>query len=655
MSHIDTPHRATKDRDGELVEASTGAVYLIEKGERWVLPDAESLRVLRREVGDVRTEDDELLTKIPQAGRLPSIAITAPFYTEDDEGQPTFYYAERGTVYELDGSEEEVTADFGPPLPLSMLLPTERHAALLRETTKLSGAAASNWLAIRRYLRKIPPPSITDPPGLSIRTISTEDKSHAAEANVRYTVTVAKQEIKNVLDRFPVVSPVADVIWPGAVIQGNSLASGLLAPVQIQSRASGTITVATELVVGNPNAPTSAKIRQPTLRSVTRARRQMMADLQVQASAGNVDLQVATMRDEQQMSARLGVKLSGAGWNASADVNASGSLETSQTVLRLTQEFYTVTFEPSGSPARFFGDDVTVDMLRGYSGPGNAPAYIHQVTYGRIVLLVIESADSATEVSATVKAAWTAVVSGNVDLEAEYRAKSSSYNCQLAAIGVTGQTAFKSVASLVDALKELAATADYGPDNPGAVISYSARYLLDGSFAKAVIGPFNYDAYVRSDIPVESFDYEVWDHSANGVVGGRNTGVILRPGDRVNITAFGQVYAGWWFGNWFGPNGDTSEHGKSVGNGTKPLDNKPFTGLLYGFGLGWFYWGENPTFVFGESTEQNPTAQPRLIGSATTPLPLFVHINDDNVRNGDGRFFGQILVQRRPLAGVGAI
>ena len=87
----------------------------------------------------------------------------------------------------------------------------------------------------------------------------------------------------------------------------------------------------------------------------------------------------------------------------------------------------------------------------------------------------------------------------------------------------------------------------------------------------------------------------------------------------------------------------------------RPLSDCPFSALLYGFGQGWFYWAANPSFVFGESTQRDPNGQERLIGSATTPMPLVLNLCDENVTNGSGKFFGQILVQRRPLAGVDPI
>jgi Thiol-activated cytolysin len=649
-------YRVEGFHDGDLVGTDTGSVYLLDHGARWAVPDGVTLDALGGE-GAVIPIDPALLAVVPGGGQVPTLDISGAFAVDNADGSRTLYYAERGAAYRLEGTAAEVTTYFGAIQPLSALLPPDLHPVFLDRASRLSLAAASsdNWFAVRQYLASIAPPPITDPPGLSITTTAPQPATYSGENNVAYTVQVATQTIQNVLDTFPVASPVADAIWPGAIIQGNSLASGLLAPVQIDDRSPGTITVATELVVANPGAPTSVDIGAPTQATVTSARRQLLNDLNVQASAGRVELQIATMHDERQMSARLGIKLTGSGWNAKADVNASGSLDRSQTVLKLTQEFYTVNFAPTGSPARYFGDNVTVADLQQYSGPGNAPCYVSQVVYGRIALLTIESTESATEVNAKVQAAWQAAVSGDVAAEASLRASTASYNVQFASVGLTGATAFQAQSSLMDALNALSATASFGASNPGEVISYSVRYLLDGSVAKAVLGPLSYSAYVRADVPVESSAFDVWDHSGQGVPGGVNTGVVLRPGDRVTVTAFGQVWAGWWFGNRFGPPGDTSQHGIEIGNGTKPLDNVAFSALLYGFGSGWYYWAANSDFVFGETHQRLGSGADRVIGSATTPLTMYMHINDDNVQNGDGHFYGQIIVQRRALPAVGGL
>jgi hypothetical protein len=637
--------------DDSLVEDGRGAVFLVRDGRRYQVPDEVTLGILEQGRRPLVRLSTAAIAGIADDGRFPSLDISGLYYTED-AGAPLLVYVERGRAYRVEPDDPSVQS-FGPALPLDAVLEQIGVSVLLDTIQPLRSmvAAGDRWLEIRNYLQTIPPPAITDPPGLSISPGQATTREYEGSGGVRYAVDVAQRTIRNVVQQFPALSPVSDVIWPGALLQGNSLTSGLLAPIQIGDRSEGSITISTEIVPGEPSAPTSARIPQPSIAEVTTARRQLISDLALQASAGRVTFDVATVRDENQASAQLGARVTGSGWSASANVSVAGSLDESKTVLKLTQEFYTVTFDPAGSPARYFTDDVTADMLKQFSGPGNAPCYVHQVTYGRIVLLVIESSISALEVKAQVQAAWQASVSGDVNAQAQIRNQTSSYRVQLASVGVTGRTAFQTLGGLVDTINALASTANIGSDNPGEVISYSARYLIDGTLASAVLGPFTYTAFVRADIPVDSYGFEVWDDRHRGVNGGVPVGVTLRPGDRVTVTARGSVNAGWVFGSSFGPAGDTSERGRTINNDTKPLRDAPYTSLLYGFGQGWIYWSDTPAFVYGTDRVGGPGGS--LIGSATTPLPMYMTINDDELLNGSGKFEGEIYVQRRPLPGVG--
>lgn len=652
-SHQDPFHEATKPRgpsaEQRLVQTCTGRAYLSDHGQLAAVPDAATWRALRRSGLDVEKVD----TIPDDGGEVPvaSLERSALFYVEYPPDQRRTCYLNAGQLFDVSDIPADVIAKcFGEPLPINVVFPDAAELVASLPSTVL--ATTDNWLAIMAYLRTIPPPAVTEAPGLTITAGAGSPRRYTGPANVAYDVTVQQQQVKNVLDTFPVVSPVTDAIWPGSLVQGASLSSGLLAPVQIDDRASGILTVTTELVSANPGAPTSATVDQPSLSSVTTTRQQLLRGLAPNASTGRVSLELSTITTEQQVSARLGANVSGSGWNASADVSISGSLETSRSMLKLTQEFYTVAFEPSGSPAHYFGDAVGVDAVRQYSGVANAPCYIHQVTYGRIFLFSIDSSDTAVTVDANVKAAWKATVSGDVSAQEKLKDTTKSYSVQLAAVGVSGATAFRAAGGLVEALKALADKADYSEENPGAVISYSARYLLDGTIATAVVGPYTYQALVRAEQPSTTSSYTVAD-GPGGVQGGKATGLTLRPGDTVSVTAFGHVWAGWWFGSWFGPPGDTSERGKSIGNGTKPLTGVAFSGLIYGFGQGWFYWDDHHEFIYGQTRIGDNSSQ--VIGSATMALPMYVHINDDNVTNGKGGFSGQIAVLRRPLAAVGPV
>lgn len=628
-----------------LTVTGTGHAVLVDAGKASLIPDRATYDCLK---GLGLPEQDEVNFLADNIGALvpmQSLAWTGLIDSDDE-----LYWMHNGTAYQVAAPDRAAYADaFGPPTAAAAVLPAGIRSMVL-DRARPALSAGTNAQDILAYLQSIHPPAIAEPPGLNISTASSSTNDYQGPGNVAYSVTSEVRDITNVIDSFPVVTPIGDALWPGAIIQGATLSSGLVGLVQIGDRAPGSLTIATELVLGNPDAPTSTTVDVPSQSSGTTARRQMMQALDPRQSTGSIALDIATVSSEQQVSTRLGVNVSGSGWQASGNVNVAGSLETSVTMLRLTQEFYSVTFDPSGSPAEFFGNSVTADMLKQYSGPNNAPCYINEVTYGRIFLLKIESSDTASMVDAQARASWKATVSGDVNAQAHFAQATKAYRVSVATVGITGATFFRAVTSLGDALKAISDSADYSSvNNPGGIIAYSARYLLDGTIARAVLGPFRYTAFVRCDQPTSTSYYHVYD-GAGGYPGGFNTGIVIRPGDHVSITATGSVWAGWWFGGWFGPEGDISQHGKNIGNGTKPMFGTPFSALIYGFGQGWFYWAASHEFTYGQTTD--PANQNNSIGSATTPLPLIMHLNDDNVKNGAGGFYGQIVVLRRLPAAV---
>jgi len=489
-------------RDGAILTANNNEArqFIMRNGARWIVPDKVTAQKCAELGKNLVRVDPERLQLVPVAGIFPTMDVTGSVSVPQDDGTQSFYYLERGQAFQLNGTKEEVSEKFGAPSPVETLLPTAEHQEILKGAPLIVVTGGDPWQSIHAYLLTIPLPDLPAP-GLTITPDNPSSVSNTAEGGVTYQVTQEKRIATNIIDRFPAVSPVGDAIWPGALVQGKSIDSGLLAPIQIDDRSPGTIEIITELVARNGGAPHASNIDRPSSQSVNAVRRTLLAGIQPIASTDGMKLDLYTLHDEQQMSVRLGASVKGTGWSGSANASVAGSMDRSDIVVKLEQVFYRVTFTPAGAPARYFGDAVTVDELKVYSGKDNPPCYVSEVEYGRIFLLRISSEASSSDVTAEVHAAWQAAVSGDVNVQANSRQKTSSYQVQVASVGMTGSTTFQAIGGLVDTLNALKSTADYTLDNPGSIISYTLRYLVDGSVAKAQIGPTSYTAYVRADIP----------------------------------------------------------------------------------------------------------------------------------------------------------
>src|SRR5262249_33682569 len=82
------------------------------------------------------------------------------------------------------------------------------------------------------------------------------------------------RKLTKTLEKYVAFDPNADTLFPGALVQGKSLVSGVLSPIVTQ-RTPLTITV-TDLVSTDPRASYSRKVADPTLSTVLAAKQQIL-------------------------------------------------------------------------------------------------------------------------------------------------------------------------------------------------------------------------------------------------------------------------------------------------------------------------------------------------------------------------------------------
>jgi hypothetical protein len=108
--------------DRDVVRASNGAVYLIQSGSRWALPDEVTARILGANASRAGAVEDGALSDSPEAGVLPSLDVSDIYYRDNDDGNRQCYYLEHGNVRQIDGSVDDVSRYFGLAAPADSLL-----------------------------------------------------------------------------------------------------------------------------------------------------------------------------------------------------------------------------------------------------------------------------------------------------------------------------------------------------------------------------------------------------------------------------------------------------------------------------------------------------------------------------------------------------
>jgi len=210
---------------------------------------------------------------------------------------------------------------------------------------------------------------------------------------------------------FPLFNPNASVIYPGSLLQGNSLRKATPDVIAVE-RAGGTISY--DLVNGNISSYFS--VEKVTKSSIQNAMNQIIANSPADLPA-NFVFNYSQVQSERALALKLGIDYETAFTSISGNFGFSSGSSLNRIVVELNQSFYTMSFDIPTSLDGLYDPNVTPADLAKYVQPGNPATYISDVTYGRIYYMLIESTSSYTEMEAAVSASFNGVVaSANADI-----------------------------------------------------------------------------------------------------------------------------------------------------------------------------------------------------------------------------------------------
>jgi len=294
-----------------------------------------------------------------------------------------------------------------------------------------------------------------------------------------------RRKLTKQLEKYIAFNPNSDAIFPGALVQGKSLPDGVLSPIRTY-RNPLTITV-TDLVSTDAAASYSKKVNDPTLANVTDAISSILnQNLSVEQPA-KITYSQTTMSSLEEAFLKLGASYKWATGNVSGSFQTSSLNYRTSYMVRYVQSYYTVSSETPSDPASFISRRASFNAFRNYVDNTNPPTFISSVTYGRELWMLIESNYEASEIKATLNAAFSAgFASGALDLNAEQKKVLNESNIQILILGGGGRPAVEVVAGdHVSKLKDyLLAGANYSKTSPGVIISYTVRYLKDNDVAR---------------------------------------------------------------------------------------------------------------------------------------------------------------------------
>ncbi len=337
------------------------------------------------------------------------------------------------------------------------------------------GVTTQTFNSATRSLPALDQPATLDEP-VVLGTVTNVENS------TNYVLTTYKMATG--YDQQMALDPTSDVIYPGSILFADSILAGTYVPF-LGKRAPMNLSISLEGIAGKK----SQTVQEPRLSSVRDAIGDILAQEIVGATPARVSFTIESVVDTKQIGIALGAKAS-----ASTIATLGGSFNWSDTdkksriIVKFMQTYYSIDIDTPYSPSDFFAEDANwEDLYSKINTATAAPVYVASIYYGRTVLCCIESTVDGPTLTAAANASFTAKTNtGSFNASAEYTDILENSTIKLVVLGGNGATAVSAISGLAGVNSHIANGGNYGPDSPGAPLSYKLRYLSDNSIASIV-------------------------------------------------------------------------------------------------------------------------------------------------------------------------
>lgn len=327
------------------------------------------------------------------------------------------------------------------------------------------------------------------------------------EDGERYVSTSSKRRLSSRFEEIGSFGKYADILYPGAIVQGKELQQGRLTPIEGRKKS----------IVLTLDNGTSTKIDNPVKASVNDAIRQLAADSK--PSAAQMVYQYSVIHSKEAAFMKLGLNVDWLVGNVGNEFTEERSTKRSSALLYLKQVYFTISSDKPG-----FDSSVSVTDLQPFIGEGNPPCYISSVNYGRIFLIKVTATTTSEKLENTLKAGYR-MVSGQVEFgELD---ENTTYSFQALVFGGSAQGAAKAITlqSIDEVNALIRREAQYSPTNPGMPISYTLRHLYDlspvllGQSVEYTVPKWEMDPNVRQNFDITFAALEIGKDCDFGTAG----------------------------------------------------------------------------------------------------------------------------------------
>ncbi|MBX2828378.1 MAG: thiol-activated cytolysin family protein [Flavobacteriaceae bacterium] len=306
---------------------------------------------------------------------------------------------------------------------------------------------------------------------------------------------VADYSLESNFDDVAILRPTNGIIYPGALVVGNQgLLDGAPDPFAVD-RSPATLRLDLPGIGTNGNITIDNPNQNSEVQAGIDEALEWWNDNAYEegyVNAANSTYQAATSYSSTQLSLDIGLNAEWATGAIASQFEFESNTERRVASMAFKQVFYTITMDTPSSPGAVFGSSVGLDQVQSIMTASNPPAYVASVSYGRIIMVRMETTNMDTSVSLDAVLEYSSGLnSGTGEVNATYDEVIQNSSINIVTIGGNAEVATSAVdaANIDDGPGGLnyivtGENAVYSRNNPGVPIAYTIRYLKDNSLAK---------------------------------------------------------------------------------------------------------------------------------------------------------------------------
>ncbi len=281
-----------------------------------------------------------------------------------------------------------------------------------------------------------------------------------------------------------------DILWPGNLIKGNSIASFNYSPIVLPR---GPINLSVNLEGSTGNGALSTRIENPTLSSVRQGIHDIIGstvEVGVNIPA-KVELQKTRVYSESHLDIAVGADVSYGAVDVAANFNFNSSSTKTRIVAKYKQIYYTINVDTPVSTGDWFGPDVTTEQAVEAMPAGSQPVYVSGVSYGAMAMMFIESDYDEETINAALDASYNSL-STEVNITSELTAKEVMENSRINIVvygGSTSGVAQFNQLNLDEFFQYISASSQFNTESDAGAVPmvYSFRHLKNHTLAQVAL------------------------------------------------------------------------------------------------------------------------------------------------------------------------